>query len=139
MSDKNIVIGVVAILLLTGGALYTFFGGRAGTSGGLWAVTASSSPVAAFAQCLTDKGVIFYGAFWCPHCKAQKALFGDAVALLSYVECSTPDGTAQTKLCVDKKIGGYPTWEFTDGFRLSGEQTFAQLGEKANCPVPAVK
>ena len=28
-----------------------------------------------FAQCLKDKGATFYGAFWCPHCKAQKALF----------------------------------------------------------------
>jgi len=28
-----------------------------------------------FAQCLTDKGVKMYGAYWCPHCQAQKALF----------------------------------------------------------------
>ena len=43
-----------------------------------------------FAQCLTDKEAVFYGAFWCPHCQAQKRMFGNSVKLLPYVECSTP-------------------------------------------------
>jgi hypothetical protein len=29
-----------------------------------------------FAQCLSDKGAVFYGAFWCTHCKSQKQMFG---------------------------------------------------------------
>src|SRR3989338_5665230 len=29
-----------------------------------------------FTKCLKDKGAIFYGAFWCPHCQKQKSLFG---------------------------------------------------------------
>src|SRR3989344_9366604 len=32
-----------------------------------------------FAQCLTEKGAIFYGTFWCPHCKDQKELFGNSI------------------------------------------------------------
>jgi hypothetical protein len=28
-----------------------------------------------FAQCLKDKDAKFYGAFWCPHCQNQKAMF----------------------------------------------------------------
>ena len=64
------------------------------------------------AQALTDKGAHFYGAFWCPHCKAEKALFGSSVHLLPYVECSTPAANDQTQICKDKKIESYPTWEF---------------------------
>ncbi|MEI6280815.1 MAG: hypothetical protein WCP17_02325 [bacterium] len=90
-----------------------------------------------FATCLKDKGAIFYGAFWCPHCQAQKKLFGSSVKFLPYVECSTPDGSAQTQICIDKKITGYPTWAFTDGSELSGEVSFAQLAEKTSCVLPA--
>ena len=89
-----------------------------------------------FAICLKDKGATFYGAFWCPHCQAQKKLFGSSAKLLPYVECSTADGAAQTKICIDNKITGYPTWEFADGSRLSGEIPLAQLAEKTACILP---
>ncbi len=32
--------------------------------------------VRALAEHLKDKGVLFYGASWCPHCQEQKRLFG---------------------------------------------------------------
>ena len=48
-----------------------------------------------FAQCITDSGAKFYGAFWCPHCQNEKRLFGSAEKLLPYIECSTPDGQGQ--------------------------------------------
>ncbi|HEY4512465.1 MAG TPA: hypothetical protein VJH63_02270 [Candidatus Paceibacterota bacterium] len=84
------------------------------------------------AQCLADKGVIFYGAFWCPHCAEQKKLFGASAKLLPYVECSTPDAMGQLQVCKDKKIESYPTWIFADGSRLSGTTT-AVLAEKSGC------
>jgi len=90
----------------------------------------------AFAQCLKDQGAVFYGAFWCPHCQSQKKLFGSSVKLLPYVECSTADGNAQTQICIDKNINTYPTWEFADGSRLSGEVPLAQLAEKTACVLP---
>src|SRR3990167_6069142 len=74
-----------------------------------------------FATCLKDSGIVFYGAFWCPHCQAQKKLFGSSAKLLPYVECSTADANGQTQICIDKKIATYQTWEFTDGSRLTGE------------------
>jgi len=86
-----------------------------------------------FAKCLKDSGAVFYGAFWCPHCQAQKKLFGTSQKLLPYVECSTPDGRNQTPFCLEKKIGSYPTWEFADGSRLDGEIPLAQLAEKTSC------
>lgn len=90
----------------------------------------------ALAVCLKDKGAIFYGAFWCSHCQAQKKMFGSSVKLLPYVECSTPDGQAQTQNCKDKKIEGYPTWEFLGGERLTGEVPLEKLAEKTGCALP---
>ena len=90
----------------------------------------------AFATCLKDKGSVFYGAFWCPHCQAEKKLFGSSAKLLPYVECSTADASAQTQACIDKKIESYPTWEFADGSRLTGEIPLQQLADKTSCPLP---
>ncbi len=89
-----------------------------------------------FAQCITDSGAKFYGAWWCPHCQVQKALFGKSAKKLPYIECQTQD-SKQNGTCNDANIAAYPTWEFPDGSRTTGEQTFATLGEKTNCPVPA--
>lgn len=88
------------------------------------------------ATCLKDKGAVFYGAFWCSHCNDQKKEFGGLVKLLPYVECSTPDGNGQTQICIDKKIEGYPTWEFADGSRLNGKVPLATLAEKTSCILP---
>ena len=90
----------------------------------------------AFATCLKDQGAIFYGAFWCPHCQAQKALFGKSAEKLPYVECSTPDGSAQTQVCIDKGIQGYPTWYFANGTSTEGELSFAQLSSYTGCTLP---
>lgn len=89
-----------------------------------------------FASCLKEKGAVFYGAFWCPHCQSQKRLFGNAERLLPYVECSTPDGQAQIQTCVDKGIDGYPTWIFADGSRQSGEISLEELAKKTSCVLP---
>ncbi len=93
-----------------------------------------------FAQCLKDKGATFYGAFWCPHCQAQKKLFGSSAHLLPYVECSTPDASGQTQVCIDKKITSYPTWELKDGTRLPTENgagiTLETLAAKTSCELP---
>jgi len=90
----------------------------------------------AFATCLADKGAVFYGAFWCPHCQSQKKMFGSSVKLLPYVECSTPDGQGQLQACIEAGINSYPTWEFADGSRLMGEIPLEQLAEKTSCELP---
>lgn len=95
-----------------------------------------SPATVSFAQCLTDKGATMYGAWWCPHCQAQKKLFGTSFEKVKYVECATPDGNGQTQACKDAKIEGYPTWEFSDKSRVSGEQSFAELAKKTGCTVP---
>lgn len=49
--------------------------------------TTSSPAIAELATCLTKNGATFYGTEWCPHCKDQKKLFGDALAQVNYVDC----------------------------------------------------
>lgn len=127
MTNKNIFLLVIGILIL--GTIATVMLKSPN-------VPAGPGKYDGFAQCLKDKGAVFYGAFWCSHCQAQKELFGSSVKLLPYVECSTPDGSSQTKECDEKNITGYPTWEFADGTRLTGEVPLEKLSEKTSCPLP---
>ena len=90
----------------------------------------------AFARCLDDKGALFYGAFWCPHCQTQKQAFGKSENLLPYVECSTPDGRGQVQRCKNDGIDSYPTWIFADGEKRTGEMTLTFLSEKTGCQLP---
>jgi len=88
-----------------------------------------------FATCLSEKGAKFYGAFWCPHCKEQKRMLHESTKL-PYIECSNPDGKSQTDQCKKENIVGYPTWRFSDGSELGGEQTPSVLAEKTGCTIP---
>lgn len=103
-----------------------------------WLVLTPARPgkLDSFAACIKDSGATFYGAFWCPHCQATKALFGSSAKLLPYIECSTPDGRNQLPVCVAAKIESYPTWEFADGSRLTGELSLQTLAEKTKCELP---
>ncbi|RLC37864.1 hypothetical protein DRH29_00405 [candidate division Kazan bacterium] len=86
----------------------------------------------ALAKHLTDSGIKLYGAFWCGHCGDQKNLFGEeAFQYIDYTECSTPDGTAQTEVCIEEGITSYPTWEFANGERIFGVYPLKELAEKS--------
>lgn len=127
-NNVKIFLAVIGILFL--GVIATVLLRSSGSG------VASPGKYDSFAMCLKDKGAVFYGAFWCPHCIATKKLFGSSQKLLNYVECSTPDGNSQTQACIDKGVKSYPTWEFADGSRLTGEIPLAQLGEKTSCALP---
>jgi hypothetical protein len=88
-----------------------------------------------FAQCLSDAGARFYGAYWCPHCQNQKKLF-DNSPKIPYIECSTPNGKGQLQVCADAGVTGYPSWVFADGSRLNGEVPLETLSEKTSCELP---
>ncbi|MBI4021372.1 MAG: hypothetical protein HY369_03950 [Candidatus Aenigmarchaeota archaeon] len=91
----------------------------------------------AFAQCLTDQGMVEYGAYWCPNCARQKLDFGNSFRLVNYVECAAgdPEGKAQPALCDEKGITGYPTWITKDGQRLVGRQSLESLAAASGCPL----
>lgn len=135
MDDKGIIGGVIILLLAIGAILFATSGPSSLTLNSGAGGTASAE-VVAFAQCLEESGATFYGAFWCPHCKDQKALFGSAVSALPYVECSTPDGNGQLEVCKAKGVTSYPTWSFADGTVLTGLLQFATLAEKTGCTDP---
>ena len=99
-----------------------------------------------FAQCISaKKTVTFFGAFWCPHCMAQKARFGKSAQYLPYVECSNPDGKTQTQVCVDNRIVTYPTWRFATGTTAlattttwhEGELELSDLASTTGCMLPS--
>lgn len=105
--------------------------------GGLFAWYAfAPSPLTAFAECLEEKGAAFYGAYWCPACNDQKALFGNAKNKIPYVECSLPNRGGQTSECTAAGIQSYPTWEFADGERVSGVVPLAELSSRTGCALP---
>ena len=86
-----------------------------------------------FARCLTEKGTKMYGAYWCSHCKNQKELFGPSWQYITYVECAIPNQQGQTAVCQQAGVTSYPTWQFSDGSRATGEQSFEQLSQKTRC------
>lgn len=89
-----------------------------------------------FASCTKEKGAVFYGAFWCPHCQSQKKLFGKSVKNLNYIECSNPNGQGQTKACDEAGIQSYPTWKFNGEATRSGEVPLQDLATQTGCTLP---
>lgn len=95
-----------------------------------------SGKLDSFATCLKDSGALFYGAYWCPHCQNQKAMFGSSAKLLPYIECSTADGNSQLPICNEAGVTSYPTWKFPNGTIETGEVSLKRLSELTNCPLP---
>jgi len=62
--------------------------------------------------CMEKNQTVMFGASWCPHCVAQKKLFGKSIKSVPYFECAVWNGQAQE--CIDRKITSYPTWQFPD-------------------------
>lgn len=99
-----------------------------------------SAYIASLAKFMTAQGMTLYGASWCPHCKAQREVFGSAVSDLKYVECSSDATKPQADVCntvsyIDASTGkngtgiqGYPTWIY-QGKAYGGEQTITQLAQ----------
>ena len=91
------------------------------------------------AKSLKKADVTFFGAWWCPHCADQKAIFKDGYKKLPYVECSTPDGDGQKNVCVVEDIRSYPTWEFADGSRVEAVVSATALADEAGVDIPTAK
>ncbi len=129
VSNKSIIFTIVGSLLLV--VVFT----------GVYTINAKNAngtpdELAVLASCLQEKGVKFYGAFWCPHCQEQKRDFGVAMDKLPYIECATPDGKGQTDVCKEAGITGYPTWVFANGEHVSSRVLPVNLAKVAGCPVP---
>ena len=85
-----------------------------------------------FAQCLTDKGTVMYGLFWCPHCEEQKKAFRASFRKVNYIECGTSDHKEEAR-CIQDHVTNFPTWQFANGERHEGELSFEDLAAKTGC------
>jgi len=119
-ATKYIIATVISIVLV---GIITFI---------FLSASSKAGPYDAFAQCLTEKHVVMYGAYWCPHCANQKKMFGSSFRYVIYVECDSKGKGAQPELCLRKGIDGYPTWEI-NGEMISGEVPLVDLARKSGC------
>ena len=107
---------VIALIIV--GALHLHFSGLFDAAAG-----PEDPQLQALAIHLADTGAKFYGAYWCPRCQEQKAVFEASAKRLPYVECSSGGrGSPLTKPCAAEKIKSYPTWVIKDQ-RYTGLQT----------------
>jgi len=75
---------------------------------------------------LKQIGALFYGAWWCPACSRQKALFGkQAATALPYVECDRVP--SDRDVCIAAEIKAFPTWVLQGKERLVGVQSLDEL------------
>lgn len=86
-----------------------------------------------FAKCLTENGVVMYGAVGCSHCARTKDMFRDSFQFVTYVECNPNAPDYQTEECLENNIDYFPTWVFNDGSRIIGEVDLDQLSQKSGC------
>lgn len=98
-------------------------------------LSAEQTYAAGLARHLAASGVKFYGAYWCPHCSDQKALFGQAATLLPYVECDARSPEGQPGVCAAAGIRAFPTWDIS-GRRYEGLLSLEQLAALTNYPPP---
>lgn len=120
---------LVGAVVLVGGVHYVFYSGSA-----LNAATNEDPWIRGLAEHLDKAGAKFYGAFWCPHCKEQKGMFGASANRLPYVECS-PSGRRgpQSSECKAARIQSYPTW-IINGNKRPGVLTPSALAEYSGYP-----
>jgi hypothetical protein len=90
-----------------------------------------------FARCLSQKGVKMYGAYWCPHCSDQKAMFDASFQYAPYIECGVPGDTSkQLPVCAEAGIKHFPTWQFPPlGERVEGAIPLEDLSLRTGCPL----
>ena len=80
-----------------------------------------------FAQCLTENDATMYGTEWCPHCAAQKEMFGSSFQYVNYVDCDK-----NRQACTNAGVKGYPTWQI-GGANYEGSQKLYDLAKNTGC------
>ncbi len=75
-----------------------------------------------------------YGAWWCPHCQEQKALFGPSFKYVTEVECGAGKGQFNVAACPD--ITSTPLWKDKDGKEYKGRRELQELSEIFACELP---
>ena len=92
-----------------------------------------------FAGCVTNKGAVMYGLYYCSHCQEEKATFGDSFKFIKYIECTDQ---ANNKLCLDNGVDAFPTWLVGTSTKIIGfekNKTLQELSDATGCKLPEVK
>jgi hypothetical protein len=92
-------------------------------------ISGGSGELDEFATCLTEKGAIFYGTEWCGFCQQQKAMFGNSMNNINFIDCDQNRNT-----CMSEGITGYPTWKI-NGQAYSGVQQLTRLSDLTGCEI----
>lgn len=135
--STKIFLVVVALVIIVGGTLLFFVGkdkktadNKSNENGTVAGASTnqkeSNAYIEKLAKFMTEKGMVLYGAYWCPHCKDQKKEFGDAIQYIDYVECDAQGPNANPDECVAQGIEGYPTWIY-QGKKYSGAKSLSEL------------
>ena len=85
--------------------------------------TKKPGPLDDFAQCLTEKGAIMYGASFCQYTHGQKGMFGNSVKFLDIRDFSK-----------DPNIRVTPTW-LINGQYYENVQSFDRLATVTGCVI----
>jgi hypothetical protein len=101
----------------------------------LYATSASASEpdLKSLAECISESGAKFYGAYWCPFCARQLKYFGEHAELLPYIECSEKGSTDMLPKC--ERFMGLPTWTFVNHIPREGVLTPEALATTTGCPL----
>ena len=98
--------------------------------------TTSGTAEIALADHLSSIGTKKYGAWWCPHCHAQQALFGkDAFEKITYMECDPEGQDSKTTACQTAGVQSFPTWEI-NGELYPGVHQLAELASLSDYSGP---
>ena len=90
----------------------------------------STDQATSLAGYLRSSGAVLYGAFWCPHCRRQRELFGrEAFGILAYVECDPRGMHSEFAACAIEGVDGYPTWKFGNGEVRGGEMELVEIAK----------
>ena len=121
---------LIALTVLALGAITTAsandHGGNGKLDRGLSTLPVSNPEQLGLSRHLKQIGALFYGAWWCPACSRQKALFGkEGGSQLPYVECDRVP--SDRDVCIAAKIKAFPTWELKGKERLVGVQSLDEL------------
>lgn len=87
----------------------------------------------ALAECMTQKGIVMYGADWCPHCQHTESNFGPAFKYVDYVACEHNVGDPLAPVCQQHNVTAFPTWINPNGSRTVGMTELGSLAAWSNC------
>ena len=93
-----------------------------------------------FAECLTEKGLVMYGSYLCPHCIAEKKLFGSSFKYIQYVECHPAGPNPDLERCGKIPVTSYPTWTVEINGTVTNKEigylSVGQLSFMSECEMP---